>query len=167
MRGIGGRTLDADDKRDLLLDAAERVFGRLGYARTTMAALAAEARVTRPTVYAYYPHAFSANLVNDVDSAKLSASRARLTASVKAGDVLMAHADYWQANNPTVVQIFHDAGVIEESPASVPARDSTSAPAPPPHTTRPFTNSGRAVISGRIRAPGVGTRCCETDTAFK
>lgn len=122
---------------------------------------------TDPTVYAYYPHAFSANLVNDVDSAKLSASRARLTASVKAGDVLMAHADYWQANNPTVVQIYHDAGVSEESPASVQARDSTSAPAPPLHTTRPFTNSGRAVISGRIRAPGVGTRCCETDTAFK
>jgi AcrR family transcriptional regulator len=54
VRGIGGRTLDADDKRDLLLDAAERAFGRLGYAGTTMATLAAEAQVTRPTVYAYY-----------------------------------------------------------------------------------------------------------------
>ena len=54
MRGIGGRTVDAQDKRDLLLDAAERGFGRLGYAGTTMSSLAAEARVTRPTVYAYF-----------------------------------------------------------------------------------------------------------------
>jgi len=54
MRGIGDRTVDADDKRELLLDAAERGFGRFGYAGTTMATLAAEAQVTRPTVYAYY-----------------------------------------------------------------------------------------------------------------
>lgn len=55
MRGIGGRTVDPTDKRELLLDAAERAFCRLGYARTTMAALAEEADVTRPTVYSYFP----------------------------------------------------------------------------------------------------------------
>jgi len=53
--GLGGRLLDADDKRGLVLDAAERVFCRLGHARTTMGALAAEAGVTRPTIYAYFP----------------------------------------------------------------------------------------------------------------
>ena len=55
MRGIGGRTLDVEDKRALLLDSAERTFCRLGYARTSIAALAADAGVTRPTVYAYFP----------------------------------------------------------------------------------------------------------------
>jgi AcrR family transcriptional regulator len=54
VRGIGSRTLDVDDKRDLLLDAAERAIGRLGYTGTTMGAVAAEAQVTRPTVYAYF-----------------------------------------------------------------------------------------------------------------
>lgn len=55
MRGIGGRDVDLVDKRELLLDAAERAFCRLGYARTTMASLAAEAQITRPTVYSYFP----------------------------------------------------------------------------------------------------------------
>jgi AcrR family transcriptional regulator len=53
--GLGGRSLDVEDKRGLVLDAAERVFVRLGHARTTMGALAAEAGVTRPTIYAYFP----------------------------------------------------------------------------------------------------------------
>lgn len=55
MRGIGGRSIQLEDKRELLLDASERAFCRLGYARTTMAALAQEAGVTRPTVYSYFP----------------------------------------------------------------------------------------------------------------
>lgn len=54
MRGIGGRTVDLEDKRELLLDACERAFCRLGYARTTMSALAEEAGVSRPTVYSYF-----------------------------------------------------------------------------------------------------------------
>ncbi|MFW0787900.1 TetR/AcrR family transcriptional regulator [Gordonia sp. CPCC 206044] len=53
-RGIGGRTLAESEKRELLLDHAERTFCRLGFARTTIGALADDAGVTRPTVYAYY-----------------------------------------------------------------------------------------------------------------
>lgn len=63
MAGLGGRTVIAEDKREILLDAAERVFARLGHAGTTMSALATEAGVTRPTVYAYFPskeHVFAA-----------------------------------------------------------------------------------------------------------
>ncbi|WP_170323777.1 TetR/AcrR family transcriptional regulator [Cryptosporangium phraense] len=41
--------------RERLLDVAEGVFCRLGYARTTIGELASAARVTRPTVYAYFP----------------------------------------------------------------------------------------------------------------
>ena len=36
--------------------------------------------------------------------------RQELTDSVRRGDILMVHADYWQANNPMVVQMYHDAG---------------------------------------------------------
>ena len=81
---------------------------------------------TDASVYGYYPHAFSANLINDVDPVKLAAAQAQLTSAVKAGDILMTHADYWQANNPTIVQIYKDAGVtgsvaVTPSPASAPA----------------------------------------------
>ncbi|MBN9099908.1 MAG: TetR/AcrR family transcriptional regulator [Pseudonocardia sp.] len=54
MSSLGGRTLSAEDKRDRLLDVAEAAFCAHGYDGTTIAVLAAEAGVTRPTVYAYF-----------------------------------------------------------------------------------------------------------------
>ena len=42
------------DRRTQLLQAAETVFARKGYADTTMADIAESAGVTRPTVYAYF-----------------------------------------------------------------------------------------------------------------
>lgn len=63
-------------------------------------------------VFNYYPNAFSVNLVNDVDPAKLLQHRQQLTDSVRRGDILMVHADYWQDNNSTVVQIYQDANNI-------------------------------------------------------
>lgn len=54
MGGIGSRALAEPEKRSLLLDSAERTFCRLGFTRTTIGALAADAGVTRPTVYAYF-----------------------------------------------------------------------------------------------------------------
>ncbi len=65
---------------------------------------------TDPSVYNYYPFAFSLNLVNDVDPAKLAQYTSQLTDSVRHGDILMVHADYWQANNPTVMGIYQAAG---------------------------------------------------------
>ena len=64
---------------------------------------------TDPSVYSYYPHAFTAVLVNDVAASSLAAAKTKLTTSVKGGDLLMTHADFWQANNPTIVQIYQDA----------------------------------------------------------
>ena len=57
-----------------------------------------------------YPESFSVNLVNDVDPAKLAASHSALVDSVREGDVLMVHADYWQANNESVISIYREAG---------------------------------------------------------
>ncbi|MDQ2777583.1 MAG: Ig-like domain-containing protein [Acidobacteriota bacterium] len=77
---------------------------------------------TPADIYDYYPKAFSVNLINDVDPGKLSQYRQKLTDSVRRGDILMVHADYWQANNPTVFHMYKDAGVTAGSnPTSVPS----------------------------------------------
>ena len=64
---------------------------------------------TAEALRALYSHAFSANLVNDVDPAKLAEHRAELVDAVRRGDILMVHAGYWQANDPTVVEIYREA----------------------------------------------------------
>jgi hypothetical protein len=64
---------------------------------------------TLSEIYNSYPKAFSATLVNDVDATTLARFRPLLTTAVRHGDVLMVHTDYWQENNPTVVQIYKDA----------------------------------------------------------
>ncbi|CAN5560381.1 hypothetical protein BH10ACI4_BH10ACI4_17950 [soil metagenome] len=110
---------------------------------------------TDPTLYNYYPKAFSLVLINDVDPGTLMAARSQLTASVRSGDILMAHVDYAQTNNPTIVQIYQDAGVsIGTSPPSDPV---STTPAPPPPTdpvvtvptppTPPPAATGELVIS--------------------
>jgi hypothetical protein len=65
---------------------------------------------TGPAVHDYYPHAFSAILVNDVAASTLAASETQLTTSVSNGDVLMGHVDFWQANDPSIVRIYRNAG---------------------------------------------------------
>lgn len=114
------------------------------------------------SIYNYYPKAFSANLINDVDPNVLAAHQAQLTASVKRGDVLMVHADYWQANNPTVMQIYADAGVGATPPAPpAPAPPAPPAPAPPAPAPAPV-NSGVTItaptagstVSGAIQVTG-------------
>ena len=110
---------------------------------------------TDPTVYAYYPNAFSANLINDVDAGALAAARSQLTSSVRHGDILMVHADYWQANNDTVLQIYQDAGVTSPAPpppspappAPTPPAPAPTPPAPtPPAPTPPTANPGPVSI---------------------
>jgi len=61
-------------------------------------------------VRSYYPDAFSANLINDVDPAKLAKHTPQLVEFVKQGDILMVLADYWQTNNQAVVKIYEAAG---------------------------------------------------------
>jgi hypothetical protein len=109
---------------------------------------------TDPAIYNYYPHAFSANLINDVAPATLAASLPALTASVQHGDILMGHADYAQANNPTILQIYQAAGGTSPTPVSTPA------PTPPPALvsspvtiTSPAnssTVSGMALVTAQI-----------------
>ena len=88
---------------------------------------------TNSTIYNYYPKAFSVNLINDVNAATLAASQSALTASVAAGDILMAHADYWQANNDTIVAIYRNAAPVAPAPTPAP----TPTPTPPVTTPTP------------------------------
>ena len=66
---------------------------------------------TPASVRNYYPRAFGANLVNDVSASTLAQFTPQLTQSVANGDILMGHADYWQANDPALVSIYAAAGV--------------------------------------------------------
>ncbi len=75
---------------------------------------------TDASIYAYYPHAFSCNMINDVAPATLAAYTRQLTAAVAAGDILMAVADYWQANNSTIVTIYQNAAKATHTTEHVP-----------------------------------------------
>jgi hypothetical protein len=65
---------------------------------------------TAPDIRSYYPDAFSCILVNDSDAKRLLQSRAALVAAVAAGDILMAHADYWDPANTSIVAMYDSAG---------------------------------------------------------
>ncbi len=95
---------------------------------------------TNSTIYNYYPKAFSVNLVNDVNASTLAASQSTLTASVAAGDILMAHCDYWQANNDTIVAIYRNAAPAVPTPAPAPTPVPTPAPTPPVTTPTSVSN---------------------------
>jgi AcrR family transcriptional regulator len=45
----------ADDTRNRILDAAERLIARLGYQKTTVDDIAAEARISKRTIYLHFP----------------------------------------------------------------------------------------------------------------
>ena len=76
---------------------------------------------TDASVYSYYPKAFSANLINDVDPNRLQTALPALAAAVSKGDVLMVHADYWHPNNDTVLALYltaHGGGTpMPQTPA--------------------------------------------------
>lgn len=116
---------------------------------------------TDSTVYNYYPHAFSAILINDVLASTLAANIGPLTASVQHGDILMGHAGYAQANNPTIEQIYQAAGTPPEPPADpAPPQSPPIAPAPPEPVTTPSSPvaitspANSASISGSIVVTG-------------
>lgn len=99
---------------------------------------------TPKEIYNYYSRAFTVNLINDVDGGKLASYRSQLTESVRRGDILLLHADYWQENNDTAVQIYRDAGFAaapEPStpvpPTPTPVEPAPAAPAPVPADPAP------------------------------
>ena len=83
---------------------------------------------TPAVVYNTYPKAFGANLVNDVAASTLAQYTPQLTQSVERGDILMGHADFWQANDPTLVAIYRAAGVT--SAPNAPSKPVLSWPTP-------------------------------------
>ncbi len=83
---------------------------------------------TPSSIYNIYPHAFGANLINDVSASTLATYTPQLTQAVAAGDILMGHADYWQANDPTLVSIYQAAGASPVAP--IQATSALTWPAP-------------------------------------
>ena len=106
---------------------------------------------TNSTIYNYYPRAFSVNLINDVAASTLAANMAALTASVQHGDILMAHADYAQDNNPTIVQIYRAAGQTPQpAPAPIPTPSLTSSPIAITSPAASTTVSGMVLVTAQI-----------------
>ena len=90
---------------------------------------------TDTKVRSVYPNAFSAILINDVASSTLAAAVPALTTSVKAGDVLMGHADYADPNNAVITSIVSSVGTMSSTPAPTPVPVPTPTPAPAPTPT--------------------------------
>ena len=88
---------------------------------------------TPASTYLFYPNAFSAILVNDVNPSTLAAYTPQLTAAVAKGDILMGHADYYQANDPTLVAIYQMAGVSTSAPVQSTPNVVWTAPASIPY----------------------------------
>ncbi|MCU1323883.1 MAG: hypothetical protein JWM43_3532 [Acidobacteriaceae bacterium] len=127
---------------------------------------------TDPAIYNYYSKAFSIVLINDVAPDTLMAARSKLAASVRGGDILMGHVDYWQANNPTLLQIYQDAGIsIGTSSPSDPAPPST--PPPPtdpivtvPNPPSPPNTTGVVVISAPMNGQTIAGQVTVTGQVY-
>ena len=76
---------------------------------------------TPASTYKFYPNAFGANLVNDVDPTALANATPQLTQSVKNGDILMGHAEYQQQNDATLVSIYQSAHIASTPTRTTPA----------------------------------------------
>ncbi len=55
MKPLPRRQQNRLDREKRILDAALNIFARMGYSGTTMDAVAAEAGLTKPTLYSYFP----------------------------------------------------------------------------------------------------------------
>ncbi len=72
---------------------------------------------TPASTYNFYPNAFGVNRVNDVNSATLAQYEPQLIQQVAHGDILLGHTEYWQANNPTLLDIYAAAKNLGSTPA--------------------------------------------------
>jgi hypothetical protein len=128
---------------DSLLIPEETTPKYYAYAAPFLSYIFHESLGTDPNIYAYYPAAFSAILINDADPEMLAKDKTALTTSVKGGDILMGHVDYWQANNVTIASIYANAGASGSSPQPTPP----SAPAPVSLPTPQPSSTGAISIS--------------------
>ena len=64
---------------------------------------------TSDLIRSILPYAFSVNMINDADPARLEAHREKLQKSVRDGDILMVHADDWPPANDFVKQLYQAA----------------------------------------------------------
>lgn len=100
---------------------------------------------TDSSIRAIYPNAFSNILINDVDAAHLAAAVPKLTASARAGDVLMGHADYPDPNNTVIESIVSAVSATPPNPTPTPTPTPTPVPNPTPTPGPPPTWSSSIV----------------------
>lgn len=101
----------ATGRKAQIVEAAIRVFLRYGYARTTMADIAREARLTRPTVYGSFPdkeHIFAA-VVEKMIADKLLEINEGLKRQSTLKDKLLFACHSWASEGYELVKAHPDA----------------------------------------------------------
>jgi len=95
---------------DILLIPEQSTSRHYAYTAPLKSFLFHNETATDANIRSYYPDAFSCILVNDSDTKRLLQSREALVAAVVAGDILMAHVDYWDPVNTSIVAMYDSAG---------------------------------------------------------
>lgn len=162
---VGG-TLDPAVFQQLITDVPSFLFipeestpRYYAYSAPFYSFLATSSLGTPASTYNFYPNAFGANMVNDASAATLATYTPQLTKSVKNGDILMGHADYWQENDPTLVSIYEAAGVKSVAPQVTPviAWSTPSAISYGTPLSGAILNATASVPGDFVYAPAVGT----------
>jgi AcrR family transcriptional regulator len=121
--------MSSDERRRAVLDAAERVFLRFGFRRTTMGDIAKEAGLSRPALYLVLPskeEIFEAVFAR-VCEAELEEMRARVAAAPSAGEKLMGALEIWCVRNYELTHGSPGAADLYESSREVAAAVSVKA----------------------------------------
>jgi AcrR family transcriptional regulator len=99
-RGVGGERGERGERGEQIVEAATGLFQRYGYRRTSMELLAAEARVAKPTLYAYFPskealfRAVCERVMGEILAGARAAAEAGTTTGERVEGVLAAKFTY-------------------------------------------------------------------------
>jgi AcrR family transcriptional regulator len=142
-------------RRDVLLDAARRVFGARGFDEATVDAIAAEAKVAKGTVYLYFPSKlaiYEAAFAAGMDElTRLTDERVRAAASIR--DAIRAFVEvrvaYFQAHPDYYRMYVHEVSrqLTDRTPRKSTCREAMLA-----HTRGLREAFTQAIAAGEVRA---------------
>ena len=107
--------MSPEDANTLVLDAAERAFGRLGFGRTTIDDIADEAGVSRSLVYRHFGSRdeILTGVIGRITDALTADLAQRLDETQSLGDFIedaMVHVVVMVRSDPSLISVFSDGG---------------------------------------------------------
>ena len=107
--------MSPEEANTLVLDAAERAFGRLGFERTTIDDIADEAGVSRSLVYRHFGSRdeILTGVIGRITDALTSDLAPRLDETQSLGDFIedaMVHVVVLVRSDPSLISVFSDGG---------------------------------------------------------